>query len=153
VRDRPSHAPFRALFGDESADYGARLAAHHGSGAPPDWQDRFVTAYASAHPWEDWAETFAHYLHLIDTLETAHAFNLRLRPAAGADPALAMAADFDPYGHPDFDALILTWLPLTYAVNSLNRSMGQPDLYPFTLAPTVVAKLRFVHDLIGQSRR
>jgi hypothetical protein len=63
-----------------------------------------------------------------------------------------MTADLDPYGHADFDALIATWLPLTYAVNSLNRSMGQPDLYPFALAPSVVAKLRFVHDLIGQSR-
>ena len=152
VRGGPWHEPFRELFGDESVDYGARLEAHHAGGPPADWQDRFVSAYASAHPWEDWAETWAHYLHVVDTLETAHAFNLRLRPRAGADPALAMAANFDPYGHADFDALIETWLPLTYAVNSLNRSMGQPDLYPFALAPPVVAKLRFVHDLAGRSR-
>ena len=146
------HDPFRELFGDEREDYGASLQRHHGEGPPPDWQQRYISAYASAHPWEDWAETWAHYLHLVDTLETAHAFNLRLRPEAGADPALAMAADFDPYGGVPFDALIGAWLPLTYAVNSLNRSMGQPDLYPFALAEPVLAKLRFVHDLVGRWR-
>ena len=109
----PWHEPFRDLFGDERDDYGASLQAHHASGPPADWRDRFVSAYASAHPWEDWAEAWAHYLHVIDTLETAHAFNLRIRPEAGADPALAMAADLDPYGHADFDDLIAMWLPLT----------------------------------------
>jgi hypothetical protein len=152
VNGGPWHEPFRDLFGDERSDYGASLQTHHAVGPPADWRDRFVSAYASAHPWEDWAETWAHYLHVVDTLETAHAFNLRIRPETGADSALAMAADLDPYGHADFDALIATWLPLTYAVNSLNRSMGQPDLYPFALAPSVLAKLRFVHDLVGQSR-
>jgi hypothetical protein len=152
VRGGPWHEPFRALFGDESEDYAASLQRHHSEGPPADWQGRFVSAYASTHPWEDWAESWAHYLHLIDTLETAHAFNLRLRPEAGADPALAMAADFDPYGPVPFDALIGAWLPLTYAVNSLNRSMGQPDLYPFALAEPVLAKLRFVHDLVGRCR-
>jgi hypothetical protein len=151
VQGKGWQEPFRELFGDERQDYGASLDAHHANGPPAYWQQHFVSAYASAHPWEDWAETWAHYLHLVDTLETAHAFNLRIRPEAGADPALAMAADFDPYGHPDFDALIATWLPLTYAVNSLNRSMGQPDLYPFALAQAVVAKLRFVHDLTGRA--
>jgi hypothetical protein len=151
VRGGPWHEPFRALFGDESEDYAASLESHHANGPPADWQEHFVSAYASAHPWEDWAETWAHYLHVVDALETAHAFNLRLRPEAGADPGLAMAADFDPYVHREFEALVRAWLPLTYAVNSLNRSMGQPDLYPFTLAGPVVAKLRFVHDLVSQS--
>ena len=152
VHGGPWHQAFRALFGDEREDYGESLARHHAAGPPADWRERFVSAYASAHPWEDWAETWAHYLHLIDTLETAHAFNLRLRPQAGADPTLAMVADFDPYGDVSFDSLIRAWLPLTYAVNSLNRSMGQPDLYPFALAPPVVDKLRFVHELVGGSR-
>jgi hypothetical protein len=83
----------------------------------------------------------------VDTLETAQAFGLRLSPAAGSDPALAAVADFDPYQEKSFESLIATWLPLTYAVNSLNRSMGQPDLYPFVIAPPVVAKLRFIHEL------
>jgi hypothetical protein len=151
VSGGPWHERFRACFGDESHDYGVSLAAHHASGPPSDWQMRFVSAYASAHPWEDWAETWAHYLHMIDTLETAYAFNLRVRPEAGSDPKLAMRADFDPYRAATFDVLIRTWLPLTYAVNSLNRSMGQPDLYPFSLAPAVVAKLRLVHRIIRQS--
>lgn len=148
VRDGRWLEPFRVLFGDESQDYGACLQAHHAAGPPCDWPERFISGYAAAHPWEDWAETWAHYLHLVDTLETAQAFRLSVSPAAGDDPALAAAAYFDPYRYDDFDAMIRTWLPLTYAVNSLNRSMGQPDLYPFVLAPAVVDKLRFVHDLI-----
>ena len=141
---------FRTLFGDERQDYGACLQVHHDQGPPPDWQERFVSGYASAHPWEDFAETWAHYLHIVDTLETAAAFGLRVDPKAGRDPGLAMEIDFDPYRQGDFDALVQAWLPLTYAVNSLNHSMGQPDLYPFVLAPTVMGKLRFVHGLIGR---
>ena len=142
---------FRELFGDERQDYGACLEAHHAGGPPPDWQERFVSGYASAHPWEDFAETWAHYLHIVDTLETAAAFGLRIAPRAGRAPGLAMEIDFDPYRQNDFDALLKAWLPLTYAVNSLNHSMGQPDLYPFVLAPTVMGKLRFVHGLIHPS--
>src|SRR5919106_4546362 len=131
VRDGRWLEPFRALFGDERQHYGSCLEAHHAAGPPADWPERFISGYAAAHPWEDWAETWAHYLHLVDTLETAQAFRLSVSPAAGDDPALAAAAYFDPYRYDDFDAMIRTWLPLTYAVNSLNRSMGQPDLYPF----------------------
>jgi hypothetical protein len=148
VRDGVWLESFRELFGDERQDYGARLEAHHAAGPPPDWQDRFVSGYASAHPWEDFAETWAHYLHIVDTLETAAAFGLRIAPKAGRAPGLAMAIDFDPYRQNDFDALLKAWLPLTYAVNSLNHSMGQPDLYPFVLAPTVMGKMRFVHGLV-----
>jgi hypothetical protein len=141
---------FRELFGDDRQDYGESLARHHAVGPPADWQERFVSGYASAHPWEDFAESFAHYLHIVDTLDTAAAFGLRVRPAAGRDPALATEIDFDPYTQGDFDALLQAWLPLTYAVNSLNQSMGQPDLYPFVLSPAVMGKLRFVHGLIGR---
>jgi hypothetical protein len=150
VRDGLWLEAFRTLFGDERQDYGACLQAHHDAGPPPDWQERFVSGYASAHPWEDFAETWAHYLHIVDTLETAAAFGLRVHPKAGRDPGLAMEIDFDPYRQGDFDALVQAWLPLTYAVNSLNHSMGQPDLYPFVLAPAVMGKLRFVHGLIGR---
>jgi hypothetical protein len=148
VRDGPWLASFRDLFGDERQDYGDCLARHHAEGPPSDWQERFVSSYASAHPWEDFAETWAHYLHIVDTLDTAAAFGLRVRPTAGRDPALATEIDFDPYRQGDFDTLLAAWLPLTYAVNSLNQSMGQPDLYPFVLPPPVIDKLRFVHDLL-----
>jgi hypothetical protein len=148
VRDGLWLAAFRTMFGDERQNYWACLQAHHAEGPPPDWQERFVSGYASAHPWEDFAETWAHYLHIVDTLETATAFGLRVHPVAGRDPALTTEIDFDPYRQSDFDALVGAWLPLTYAVNSLNHSMGQPDLYPFVLAPTVMGKLRFVHGLV-----
>jgi hypothetical protein len=152
VRDGRWLEWFRTTFGDERQDYGACLEAHHAEGPPPDWQERFVSGYASAHPWEDFAETWAHYLHIVDTLETAAAFGLRITPMAGRAPGLAMEIDFDPYRQNDFDALLEAWLPLTYAVNSLNHSMGQPDLYPFVLAPAVIGKLRFVHGLVHPGR-
>ena len=146
-----SRERFRAIFGDERQDYGAALQAHYANGPPPDWQSEFVSAYATAHPWEDWAETWAHYLHMVDTLETAKAFGLSVRPRISRGPELSSAIDFDPYHVSDLNRLIAAWLPLTFAVNSLNRSMGQPDLYPFVLAPTVIGKLAFVHGRIYQA--
>jgi len=148
VRDGVWHQAFRETFGDEREDYGAALEAHYANGPQSDWQESYVSGYASAHPWEDFAETWAHYMHIVDTLETAGAFDLRTHPSVGRDPVLEMKIDFDSYDQRDFDALVNAWLPLTYAVNSLNHSMGQPDLYPFVLAPTVIGKLRFVHGLV-----
>lgn len=148
VRDGIWLAPFRERFGDERQDYGAALAQHYEMGPKSNWQEDFVSAYAGAHPWEDFAETWAHYQHIVDTLETAAAFDLRVRPTVGRNPELAVDIGFDAYRQTDFDALVEAWLPLTYAVNSLNHSMGQPGLYPFVLAPGVLGKLRFVHDLI-----
>lgn len=142
---------FRAIFGDETQDYGEALNRHYASGPPADWQERHVSAYATAHPWEDFAETFAHYLHIVDTLETAHAFGLSVRPRVGG-PDVAAEIDRPPLRMETIEALIALWLPLTYAVNSLNRSMGQPDLYPFVLAPAVIDKLGFVHGLIQSAR-
>lgn len=139
--------PFRALFGDERRDYGESLESHHRDGPPAGWQRDFISAYASAHPWEDFAESWAHYMHIVDTLETAFAFRLSVGPDAGRDQSLEVDVDFDAYREPDFDRLIRAWLPVTYAVNSLNQSMGQPSLYPFLLAPRVTEKLRFIHGL------
>ena len=147
IRDRSELEPFRSLFGDDRVDYGDSLNAHHENGPPADWQNAFVSAYASAHPFEDFAESFAHYLHIVDTLETASAFRLEIAPIAGQDPSLGTNVDFDPYRETDFDRLLQAWLPVTYAVNSLNQSMGQPKLYPFVLAPKAIDKLRFIHRL------
>jgi hypothetical protein len=139
--------PFRARFGDERADYGEAMRRHYEVGAPGDWQAHHVSAYATMHPWEDWAETWAHYCHIVDTLETARGYGLALRPApvdgAAVDPVVARRLHFD-----DFDDLITAWFPLTLALNSLNRSMGLADLYPFVLSTDAVEKLRFVHDVI-----
>jgi hypothetical protein len=145
VRHDASLAVFRAIFGDERDDYGDALARHYAEGPPEGWQEHFVSAYATSHPWEDFAETWAHYLHIVDTLETASSFGLRVRPQA---LDLAATMDFDPHHAPDLGRLIEAWLPLTFAMNSLNRSMGQADLYPFRLTPTVIGKLSFVHERI-----
>ena len=142
---------FRQMFGDEQQDYTAAMQQNYEQGPPTDWQSRFVSSYAAAHPWEDRAETWAHYLHIIDVLETAWAFRLRVSPGVDNDDQMASSPDFDPYLADSMDAVIDQWLPLTYAVNSLNRSMGQPDLYPFVLAPPVLSKLEFVHKTIRQA--
>ena len=139
--------PFRQMFGDERADYGQALSAYYTNGAPADWPEHFVSAYASSHPWEDFAETWAHYFHMIDTLETANAFGLVVHPKLSK--GMAARIDFDPL-HAEIDRIIEGWLPLTFAVNSINRSMGMADLYPFVLSPPVIGKLSFVHDCIRE---
>jgi hypothetical protein len=144
IADARSLDEFRALFGDEREDYGNALARYYARGAPADWDRRHVTSYASAHPWEDYAETFAHYLHMVDTLETAAGFGLRIGPAMDG---LSTNIDFDPHTA-GLDRLVKAWLPLTYAMNAINRSMGMPDIYPFVLAPTVMFKLAFIHGRI-----
>jgi hypothetical protein len=148
VAGSPGIETFRAIFGDERRDYDEALGAHYANGAPSDWAQHFITPYATSHPWEDWAETWAHYFHMVDTLETASAFGLHIRPklSNGAD-ALTADIDFDPYVA-DLDRLVTNWLPLTFAVNSINRSMGLSDLYPFVLAPSVIVKLDFIHETI-----
>lgn len=147
IRETEYLAPFRELFGDERADYGEALKRHYEAGSPADWQANFVSQYASMHPWEDFAETFAHYLHMVDALDTARAFGVALRAKpiekAGLSALRAQQLDFD-----DFDDLIGAWFPLTIALNSFNRGMGLPDLYPFVLGERTIAKLRFVHDVI-----
>lgn len=138
---------FRAAFGDERVDYADALQRHYDQGACEGWQERFVSAYASAHPWEDFAETWAHYLHMTDTLETAAACGLTLRPRRADEPALTTAGQERMLG--PFDRKIAAWFPLTYVLNNLNRGLGLPDGYPFVLSDAVIAKLRFVHDAIA----
>ena len=136
---------FRALFGDDMRDYGQALQKHYDEGAPFDWQENFISMYAAMHPWEDFAETWAHYLHIVDTLETAGAFGLKVKPRR-ARGALAAAIDFDPY-KAGMEKLIDAWLPIEFATNSMNRSMGLTDLYPFLLSPKAIEKLAFIHAL------
>ncbi|HEY6476941.1 MAG TPA: putative zinc-binding peptidase [Polyangia bacterium] len=140
-------APFGALFGDPAADYAAAVKNHYDNGPPADWPNRFVSTYASTHPWEDWAESWAHYLHMIDTLETARSFGLALQPAptgGGQEPpVLTPRVEVEA-----LEGLLGAWVPLTLALNSLNRSMGLPDPYPFVLPPPAIEKLRLVHDVI-----
>jgi hypothetical protein len=140
---------FRALFGDEREDYGEAIERHYRDGPPEDWQRQYVSSYATMHPWEDWAETFAHYLHIRATEQTAGAFGMLVTgPPEAKDPNLMAVPETDRTGDP-FDEIIDTWLPLTYALNAVNRSMGLDDLYPFTLTPAVIEKLAFVHGRVA----
>lgn len=148
VQDGDKLEMFRKIFGDESQDYAAALKAHYTNGPPADWQQHFVTAYASAHPWEDFAETWAHYMHIVDTLETARAFGVKVQMPANGQSETETAVSFEPHQAPNIEQLIEAWLPLCFAVNSMNRSMGQADIYPFVLAPAAIGKLGYVHDLI-----
>jgi hypothetical protein len=159
IAGTPALEDFRRLFGDERASYEDALQSHYHGGAPKDWPTRFVSSYASMHPWEDWAESWAHYLHMADTLGTARSFGVDLRPRVAGNSRgnetteLAVRArriDFD-----DFDDLMAAWPPLTVALNAFNRSMGLADSYPFVLPEPAIEKIRFVHDTIerGATRR
>lgn len=149
--DEPARERARALFGDERGDYDAALERHYEHGPPADWTERFVSAYAAMHPAEDWAETFSHYLHIRDTLQTAAAYRVSvLGPEAAAGMAGRELASTPRQGPRPFDQILREWLPLTYALNALNRSMGRDRLYPFVLPPAVVEKLEFVHELVAR---
>lgn len=138
---------FRSRFGDERADYAAAVEAHYGGAGPVGWEEGFVSAYATMHPWEDWAETFAHYLHIRDAVQTATEAGVTVKAGwRGGAPVPAPDADEGP-----FRALVRDWIDLAGALNLVNRSMGAPDLYPFVLAPKVIDKLAYVDRLVRVS--
>jgi hypothetical protein len=143
---------FRDLFGDERADYQKALDRHYAEGPPAHWEQSFISAYATMHPWEDWAESWAHYLHMVDALETAGAAGLALRPQRSDEPRMQPPRDpLDPHSR-DFDAMIESWLSLTYVLNNLSRGLGLPDSYPFVLSAPAIVKLRFIHRIVDQNR-
>lgn len=154
---------FRTIFGDERADYGQSLADYHSNGPRSDWATSFVSRYASAHPWEDWAETWAHYLHMVAVVDTAEALDMvprdmeprnmqpRLiepRSAWTRLTAIWTRDRRDVHLDEPFERLMQRWLPLSVALNSLNRSMGHQDFYPFVIPQPAVSKLAFVHRMI-----
>ena len=145
VAETKLKAPFRLIFGDESRGYQDALEAYH------DRVDRaydrafFISEYASAHPWEDWAETFAHFLHIVSTLDSIAGLPLSLG-------SRALETLQDPYFESDFSALLTSWTPLAYSLNELNRSLGLGDAYPFQLPGAVSGKLHFIHMAV-QNRR
>lgn len=142
---------FRTIFGNEQANYSEALKSHYQHGAPENWQRSFISKYAASHPWEDWAETWAHYLHIMDMMETAHFFGLKVNPT---DILINMTteATFDPYGITDFETIVRACVPLSFAVNSINRAMGIPDVYPFVISEGVVQKMTFIHGLLLSMR-
>jgi hypothetical protein len=135
---------FRELFGDDRMDYQEALQQHYQHGAPPNWEDNYISAYASTHPWEDWAESWAHVMHMVDAMETSQAVGLSVNPARGDEPALSIPAKPVQARIGDFDQLLTEWGSLTYVLNNLTRGLGLPDAYPFVISAPVIEKLRFV---------
>ena len=141
---------FHQLFGDETQDYAACLQKNYSEGPPAQWWLHYVSAYASAHPWEDWAECWAHYLHMRDTIDTAVSLGLATDSANLEFIAFTLDALYQP-DHPEaqtFLDFLNDWTRLTTLLNEMSRSMGQPDFYPFVLPHEVVAKLHFIHLLV-----
>ena len=153
VRDTCWHAPFRDLFGDERADYAAALRANYECGPRPDWQLFHVSGYASSHPWEDWAETWAQYLHMIDVVDTALGFGLDTAHAEIETEPFDAGALWHPEvpDATDFLHFLNTWVQLTQMLNEMSRSMGQPDFYPFVLPRCAVAKLQLIHMVVADA--
>jgi len=147
--------PFRQLFGDERASYADALKRNYEHGPPANWADSHVSSYATMHPWEDWAETWAHYLHVVDTLGTAMSFGL---------DAGDLQCDVQPFTRdalyalddPDAERLLLllnAWIEIAMVLNEMARSMGEPDFYPFVMCKPVVTKLHFIHMVIADARK
>jgi hypothetical protein len=148
------HDKFRALFGDEREDYGDALRRNYKNGPPADWRDRHISAYASVHPWEDWAECFAHYLHLVDSLDTALGFGMNGEDIEAEVEPFQMEDLYDPE---DEDAkrvlsLVNSWMELVTALNELARSMGQQDFYPFVMSRPVLRKMHFIQLVVKSER-
>lgn len=143
---------FRHIFGDERVNYQQSLHTHYGYTGGKVWTDEYVSFYATSHPWEDFAETFAHYLHIVDVLAAARGFDVSLQTSPlGGDIPVVMAVECDPY-RADIQTLVQAMGPLSFAMNTINRSMGLPDLYPFHLSDAIVSKLDYVRKLIFKTR-
>ena len=144
---------FRTLFGDETQDYAASLQTNYARGPRRDWAVHYVSAYASVHPWEDWAECWAHYLHMSDTVDTALSFGLSTDIAQLEFSPFTLDSLYQP-DHPDaerFLAFLNHWTQLTMLLNEMSRAMGQPDFYPFVLPHEVVPKLHFIHLVVSST--
>lgn len=151
IRDSAYLERFRALFGDERADYAEALERYYAAG-PGLWEDNFISGYAAAHPWEDWAETWAHYLHIVDTLETAYHYGFTSKGRQVNPAHMELQAGSGYRLTNTFDDLLNGWMILTVTLNDLNRSMGLPDAYPFALCERAIEKLRFVYQVINKKR-
>ncbi|MCH6236725.1 zinc-binding metallopeptidase family protein [Cognataquiflexum rubidum] len=144
---------FRSNFGDETYSYQEALNHYYQHGAPANWNQNFISAYATMHPWESWAETWAHYMHIVDTLETAYFYGLSINPKVHESISVKSAKITEnAYYCKNFDTIFDQWLPLSFMMNSINRSMGLQDLYPFVINLNVKEKLRFIHNVIHEAK-
>ncbi len=154
VRDTHWLGTFREQFGDERADYAEGLRRNYEDGPPPNWAASYVSAYATSHPWEDWAETWAHYMHMVDSLGTATGFGIsasRLQCEITPFTRDDLYDQDDPEG-PHLLALLNGWVEIVTVLNELSRSMGVQDFYPFVMSRPVVAKLHVIHRVIHDAQ-
>jgi hypothetical protein len=154
IEGGPDLDQFRKLFGDERTDYGQSIRSYYENGPMPNWEQDYISPYATSHPWEDWAETWSHYFHLMDALETAYAFGIAIQPSdpeEKKEPRIQLSQD--PYCIAPFPEIFRLWLPLTFAINSLNRSLGYDDFYPFLISPHIMVKLEFIHQVCNPGGR
>ena len=146
--DHPWRMAFREVFGNEALPYSEGLARHYQYGPPSDWQQNYISAYSASHPWEDWAESWAHYLQMVDGIETCEQLSIRAEPAA-AQPGIIPLPDVlgtrSAAEDASFHALLQRWISLVTTLNEISRSFGAPFLYPYVISPAVARKLRLVH--------
>jgi hypothetical protein len=157
----PQRQAFRQIFGDETQNYATALSQHYLKGAPAGWDQHYITAYAASHPWEDWAETWAHYLQIIDGLETCENYGVRvstipiplipLPPTAGTLPP-RISSDESSYEDTAFLSLLQRWLCLSAALNEISQSLGEAPLYPYIITIPIARKLRLAHHYAKQWR-
>ena len=157
--DHPHRVAFRELYGNEADDYAAALTQHYERGAPSGWEQQFITPYAASHPWEDWAETWAHYLQIVDGLETCESLGIHVRhlslplvtiPATAGTLPAGLSATAAEDGA--FLASLQRWICLSSVLNEISQSLGEPLLYPFVISVSVARKLRLAHHLAGAWR-
>jgi hypothetical protein len=147
IEDTDEVENFRKVFGDERVSYEQAKSQHYGEGGSG-WTTDYVSAYATMHPWEDFAETFAHLMHIVDALATLDGFGMRMTKWHWQEDEPGV--DFDPY-RAETSQLVQQWGPFAFAENAVNRSMGQPDLYPFQLSQTIVNKIDYINRLLRRA--
>lgn len=131
---------FKAHFGDhQNPSYGAALAQYYRNGPTPGWQASYISAYATMHPWEDFAETWGAYLDMVSVLNTA-------------ENAYLLVYERDDRAGINFDSMIANYLRLGIKVNEVNRAMGLMDILPEVFSGPVLLKLRYIHSLIHKAR-
>ena len=132
----------RELFGDPDADYQEALDRHYSQGAPSGWDQQFVPSYATMHPAEDWAETFAHYLHIRDTLDTAAAFGFAPANAGYQQRVLGPQR----VRHDDSNVVAVE---LVAEHGQPLDGQGRP--VPVRVAGAGPGKMRFIHNVIDEA--
>jgi hypothetical protein len=150
-------AAVRGVFGDDRRDYVTALQTHYQSGPPPGWNASFISAYATTHPWEDWAETWAHYTHITDALETARCGRLicqaKATPWSLKPEDVKLPPPFDKESGRNFLEIIYNWMALAPALNEMSLSLGHSDLYPFSPTPGVLRKMHLIHAMVASPNR